>query len=85
MGNITSRKAISKGTETQEEFDTEMYDKQYRAIQNRAKIKAFYLMTHLYLALMIAFVLMEVEWIVVIFLVFAYALVHGYEIYYCCK
>ena len=51
-------------------------------IANRAKGKAYDMMTFVYGALMVSFALMGVDMIAVLLLVFAYLLVHGFALYY---
>ena len=57
-------------------------DERNVAIANRAKGKAFDMMTFLFGALFIAFAAMKVEVPVLLILVFAYLLVQGYAVYW---
>lgn len=85
MGSILSQKAIQNNPEIQKRMDIEKNDERNIAIANRAKGKAFDIMTFVFGALMLAFALMGVDMIAVLLLVFAYLFVHGYAIYYRCK
>lgn len=82
MGNILSQKAIQKTPEIGRQLEIEKNDERNIAIANRAKAKAYDLMTFVFSALMIVFVLMRVDFRAVLLLVFAYLLVHGYAIYF---
>lgn len=81
MGNIVSRRATPNDPIIKRQMEIETNDERNIAIENRAKTKAFNLMTHVFSALMLTFALMGVDMIVVLLLVFAYLFVHGYEIY----
>lgn len=85
MGSILSQKAIQNHPEIQKRMDIEKNDERNIAIANRAKGKAFDIMTFVFGALMLAFALMGVDMVAVLLLVFAYLFVHGYAIYYRCK
>lgn len=85
LGNVISNKAIRKSPDIQKKLDVEQKDERNIAITNRAKAKAYDLMTFVFGALMISFALMGVDMIAVLLLVFAYLFVHGYGIYYRCK
>lgn len=85
MGSILSQKAIQNNPEIQKRMDIEKNDERNIAIANRAKGKAFDIMTFVFGALMLAFALMGIDMIAVLLLVFAYLFVHGYAIYYRCK
>lgn len=85
MGGILSQKAIQNHPEIQKQMDIEKNDERNIAIANRAKGKAFDIMTFVFGALMLAFALMGVDMVATLLLVFAYLFVHGYAIYYRCK
>lgn len=85
MGGILSQKAIQNHPEIQKQMDIEKNDERNIAIENRAKGKAFDIMTFVFGALMLAFALMGVDMVATLLLVFAYLFVHGYAIYYKCK
>ena len=85
MGGILSQKAIQNHPEIQKQMDIEKNDERNIAIANRAKGKAFDIMTFVFCALMLAFALMGVDMVATLLLVFAYLFVHGYAIYYRCK
>lgn len=82
MGNIISQKAIQNNPEVQKQMDIEKNDERNIAIGNRAKGKAFDIMTFVFGALMIAFALMDIELVAILLLVFAYLFIHGCAIYY---
>ncbi|MGI6014541.1 MAG: DUF6442 family protein [Oscillospiraceae bacterium] len=85
MGNIVSQRAIQNSPEIQRKINIEKNDERNIAIANRAKSKAFDMMTFVFGALMLSFALMEIDMIAVLLLVFSYLFVHGYAIYYRCK
>ena len=82
MGSIISNRAIRNNPELKKRQDIEKNDERNIAIANRAKGKAFDMMTFVFGALMVSFALMEVEMVPLLLLVFAYLLVHGFSIYY---
>ena len=82
IGNIISQKAIQNNPEVQKQMDIEKNDERNIAIGNRAKGKAFDIMTFVFGALMIAFALMDIELVAILLLVFAYLFIHGCAIYY---
>lgn len=85
MGNILSQKAIKNAPDLQKQIDIEKYDERNITITNRAKAKAFDMMTFVFGAVMISFALMGIDMIAVLLLVFVYLFVQGYGIYYRCK
>lgn len=85
MGNIISRKAIKNNPGIQKQIKIDRTDERNIAIANRAKAKAFDMMTFVFGALMLSFALMGVDMVAVLLLVFAYLFVQGYGIYYRCK
>lgn len=82
MGNVISDRAILKDTDLKKQLDIEKKDERNIAIADRAKGKAFDMMTIVFGALMVSFALMNVDMAPLLLLVFAYLLVHGYSIYY---
>ena len=85
MGNLLSERAVRKDPELKKQLDIEKKDERNIAIADRAKGKAFDMMTFVFGALMVSFALMDVEMAPLLLLVFAYLLVHGCSIYYCVK
>lgn len=82
MGNIISERAVRSNPEIQKKLEIEKNDERNIAIANRAKGKAYDMMTFVYGALMVSFALMGIDMIAVLLLVFAYLLVHGFALYY---
>ena len=82
MGNLIANKAISKDSNIQKQIEIEKNDERNIAISNRAKAKAFDIMTFVFGALMVSFALMGVEIIPILLLVFVYLFVQGCAIYY---
>ena len=82
MGNIISERAVRSDPEIQRKLKIETNDERNIAIANRAKRKAFDMMTFLFGALMVSFALMGIDMIAVLLLVFAYLCVHGLALYY---
>lgn len=85
MGNIISYKIYQKNPEVQKQMEIEQKDERNTMITNRAKAKAYDVMTYVFGALMIAFALMGVDMIPVLLFVFVYLFVQGYAVYYRCK
>ena len=85
IGNVISSKATRNSPDIQKKLDIEQKDERNITIANRAKAKAYDLMTFVFGALMITFALMGVDMIAVLLLVFAYLFVQGFAIYYRCK
>lgn len=82
MGDIISEWAVRSDPETQRKLKIEKNDERNIAIVNRAKGKAFDMMTFVFGALMVSFALMGIDMIAVRLLVFAYLFVHGVALYY---
>ena len=82
MGDIISERAVRSDPEIQRKLKIETNDERNIAIANRAKGKAFDMMTFLFGALMVSFALMGIDMIAVLLLVFAYLCVHGFALYY---
>ena len=82
MGNLVANKAIGRDSDLQKQIEIEQNDERNIAISNRAKSKAYDIMTFVFGALMVSFALMGVEVIPILLLVAAYLFVHGCGIYY---
>lgn len=82
LGNVISERAIRSDPDLQKKLDIEKNDERNIAIANKAKGKAFDMMTFVFGALMVSFALMGVGIIAVLLLVFAYLFVHGFALYY---
>ena len=82
LGNVISERAINSAPELKKKLDIEKNDERNVAIANKAKGKAFDVMTWVFSALMVSFALMGIDTVAVLLLVFAYLLVHGFAIYY---
>ena len=63
-------------------MNIEKNDERNIMIANKAKGKAFDMMTYIFGALMVSFALMDVDMTALLLLVFAYLFVHGFSIYY---
>jgi hypothetical protein len=85
IGDIISEKAIRNSPDIQRKLEIEKNDERNIAIANRAKGKAFDMMTFVFGALMLSFALMGIEMAAVLLLVFVYLFVEGCAIYYRCK
>lgn len=82
MGNIISRRAIQNDYNLQKQIEINKNDERNITIGDKAKAKAYDLMTFVFGALMITFALLGVDMIAVVLLVSAYLFVEGYAIYY---
>lgn len=82
LGDIISEQAIRSDPEIQRKLKIEANDERNIAIANRAKGKAFDMMTFIFGALMLSFALMGIDMTAVLLLVFAYLFVHGLALYY---
>lgn len=82
MGNFISSRTLKNHPDERKQLEIEQKDERNIAIANRAKAKAYDIMTFIFGALMISFALMGIELAAVLLLVFAYLLVHGFGIYY---
>jgi hypothetical protein len=85
MGNILSRKKIMNSPEIQKQIEVAKNDERNIAIANRAKARAYDMMTFVFGALMLSFALMGVDMVALLLLVFAYLFVEFYGVYYRCK
>lgn len=82
MGNVISERAIGSDPELKRKLDIEKNDERNIAIADKAKGKAFDMMTFVFGALMVSFALMEIDMIALLLMVSAYLFVHGFAIYY---
>lgn len=85
MGSILSRRAMQNNPQMRKQMEIEQNDERNIAIANRAKGKAFDMMTFVFGALMISFALMGADLAAVLLLVSAYLFVHGYALYCRCR
>ena len=85
MGSILSRRAMQNNPQMRKQMEIEQNDERNIAIANRAKGKAFDMMTFIFGALMISFALMGADLAAVLLLVSAYLFVHGYALYCRCR
>jgi len=85
MGNILSRKTIMNSPEIRKQIEVDRNDERNIAIANRAKARAYDMMTFVFGALMLSFALMRVDMAALLLLVFAYLFVQFYGVYYRCK
>lgn len=85
MGEIISIKTTKNNPSIQKQLEINKKDERNIAIMNRAKAKAYDMMTFVFGALMLSLALMGVDFITVLLLAFAYLFVVGYGIYYRCK
>lgn len=85
MGNIISRRTMKNNPDIQKQLEIDKNDERNIAIANRAKGKAYDIMTFVFGALMVTFALMGINVIAVLLLVFAYLFIQGCGIYYRCK
>lgn len=82
MGNIVTKKTLQAYPEVERQMAIEKNDERNIAIANRAKSKAFDIMTYIFGALIVSFVFMGTDLVATLLLVFAYLFVEGYGIYY---
>lgn len=82
MGDVLSARALNSDPALKKKLDIETNDERNVTIANKAKGKAFDMMTFVYGALMVSFALMGIDIIAVFLLVFAYLFVHGFALYY---
>lgn len=81
-GELVARRAVQSDPELQRQLRIEETDERNIAISNRAKGKAYDLMTFVFGALMLCFALMQIDLAAVLLLVFCYLLVQGAALYY---
>lgn len=81
-GELLKQRALKGEPELQKRMDIEANDERNVALANRAKGRAFDIMLYCYGALMVCFVLMQVETAVVLLLTAAYLFILGCFVYY---
>lgn len=81
-GGLLSQRALKGSPEIQKQLEIEQKDERNVALANRAKGRAFDIMLYCYGALMVCFVLMQVETAVVLLLTAAYLFILGCFVYY---
>ena len=82
MGNFVAIKTVQNNAEIKKQMDIVRKDERNIAISNRAKAKAYDLMTYTFGALLLIFTLMGVDLIPLLLLVFIYLLIQIYAVYY---
>ncbi|MHA6482351.1 hypothetical protein ACX1C1_10685 [Paenibacillus sp. strain BS8-2] len=82
IGEIVVRHAMNKNPAAAKQLVIDKNDERNLAITNRAKAKAFDMMTFVFGALILGISLMGIELIVLLQLVFAYLFVLGYNSFY---
>lgn len=80
MGKMISNDGLDEDTKKQ--LDIEINDERNVAISNKAKAKAYDLMTYVEGAMIVSFGIMGIETRYLILMVFAYVLVKAYAVYY---
>ena len=81
-GDLLSQKAVESDPELARRIEVEAADERNVALSNAAKAKAFDQMLYIFGALMLAFVLMQIELAAILLLVAAYLFIVGCSIYY---
>ncbi len=82
MGHIVSAYALKDAIHLKKQLEIEKHDERNILIANKAKGRAFEVMTFVFSALMLSFALMGIDMIAVLLLVFAYLFVQASAIYY---
>lgn len=82
MGNFMTIKAVQNNPEIKKQMDIIRKDERNVAISNRAKAKAYDLMTYSFGALLLVFALMGVDLVPLLLLVLIYLLIQIYAIYF---
>ena len=85
MGDLIQKRALKNSPEILKQQEIEQKDERNVEISTRAKSKAYDMMIFVFGALMVAFALMGVDFVVVLLFVAAYLFVVGYGIYARCK
>lgn len=80
MGKMISQDSLDD--ETKKQLDIEVNDERNIAITNKAKAKAYDLMTYVEGAMIVSFGIMGIETRYLLLMVFAYILIKVYAIYY---
>lgn len=81
-GELIAGRVLKGAPELQRQMEIDRKDERNVAIADRAKGRAFDLMTFLFGALMVSFALMGVELAAILLLVAAYLFIHGYALYW---
>ena len=81
-GELLKQRAMKGEPELQKRMDIEANDERNVALANRAKARAYDCMLYVFGALMLSFVLMDVDLTAILLLVGAYLLVVGISVYY---
>ncbi len=82
LGDLLSQKALQSDPELARRIEVEAADERNVALSNAAKAKAFDQMLYIFGALMLAFVLMQIDLAAILLLVAAYLFIVGCSIYY---
>ena len=83
MEHVLYEQTINEAPKLKKILDIEKREDERReAIKNKAKRKAFDMMTFVFGALMISFAIMEIDTVAIFLLIFAYLFIHGFEICY---
>ena len=82
LGDLLSQRALKDAPELARRLEIEATDERNVALANAAKAKAFDQMLYIFGALMLAFVLMQIELAAILLLVAAYMFIVGCSIYY---
>lgn len=82
LGDLLSQRALKDAPELARRLEIEATDERNVALANAAKAKAFDQMLYIFGALMLAFVLMQIELAAILLLVAAYLFIVGCSIYY---
>lgn len=86
MEYVLYEQTINKEPKLKKILDIEKReDERSEAIKNKAKRKAFDMMTFVFGALMISFAIIEIDTVAIFLLIFAYLFIHGFEICYYIK
>lgn len=81
MSDVVSQRALRRDPALRKQMEIAQNDERNIAIANRAKSKAFDLMSIVFSALMLVFALMNVDLAALLLLVAAYLFVHGFALY----
>ena len=82
MGEFLARRAVESDPKAAKELEIQQKDERNVALANRAKAKAYDLMTYMMAALLLTFALMGVAMEVVVVLVLAYLAIEFYALYW---
>ena len=85
LGTAINNKTALKNPKAAKQMEIEQNDERNQAISNRAKAQAYDLMIYAYAAILLAFVLMQVDMYVIITLVAIYLFFVISNIYYLAK